>query len=778
MIIINTIDEQTFSLNGINYAKNFIAIKAGSNSLMINNLYDTRFNLLQSTHYSEIKVNGIFYPNVNLLMNGLTSVLYYSKNIPDIPYGGSIEPNSPAPTATTATFWTALQAGTYVNFGGLVVNPNSYATISMSSGGTFSISQTPVDFSDYSLNGNNNDNLSIENLNYFYPQKTTILDFPLVNPFNGLFYSDPAMMVKQGENDFSIAVYSIKKTDITVGLINFSGGSLYASASITILKGWNVIKYRTLFPSYEIIQDLFIGVMDIVGGSLLYKLSNNNASGLQFDSTSLIKEVSFGSFKIGLIKYNKPNDSVFFNEKNKLLIPHYQNNSGLDYSYVTTNFEINSSNRLESVYVYGLVEGGEFYIDFYSFDNGLNDTTSSITKLSLPNDNKFVLKLGWNKFDIKDIKLPIFDGNAYIALRSAAGVIGFVDRLSDSKIKTWEINISSGMATEANYLISYFIKTSNFDIESLISNNTYIELPKGQINVTSQLVMNDYSTLVGKGKDVTILVNKISTPNSTVLQVNNNCSVSNFSLIGKTTGINKNLNLFNTLSQIQSQTGLGDDGGIYVAGISSLIKDINIFNCGFAGMTIAPTSFTRTDRNNINSIQINNCFYGFNFLPSGEYGNYFGLGASQNVIGIRQSTGNLFFSSSMFNDNRIGLYMYKSTNDSHGSFAACQFNHSTNWSMVLDNITYGETFVGCHVFDGAIYLYNSTGFNFNGGSIDADILIEGGHKQLVQGTSFLNSYWDRSSNVKHNYNGITSNLSMKNNFFMFENGENDYIINN
>lgn len=150
MILINNINEQTFSLNGINYTKNFVAIKTGEESLMISNLYDTKFQLLAPTKYNEILVNGVGYANVTLLMNVLTSILFFKKNVQDVPYLGSIVPTSISTGSTGAGFWTATQAGTYTNFGNVVVSGNSFAIISRNSAGTtFSISQSQFDLSAY-----------------------------------------------------------------------------------------------------------------------------------------------------------------------------------------------------------------------------------------------------------------------------------------------------------------------------------------------------------------------------------------------------------------------------------------------------------------------------------------------------------------------------------------------------------------------------------------------------------------------------------------------------
>jgi hypothetical protein len=63
--------------------------------------------------------------------------------------GISIVPTSPAPSGTEISSFTATQAGTYTNYGGVVVAANSFAIISRSAAGVFSISQTALDLTTY-----------------------------------------------------------------------------------------------------------------------------------------------------------------------------------------------------------------------------------------------------------------------------------------------------------------------------------------------------------------------------------------------------------------------------------------------------------------------------------------------------------------------------------------------------------------------------------------------------------------------------------------------------
>ena len=73
--------------------------------------------------------------------------------------GKSIVPTS-TPDGTGIKSWIATQAGTYTNFGGVVVNTNSFAVISRDANGAFSISQTALTLTDYQKK---TDNVKIEN---------------------------------------------------------------------------------------------------------------------------------------------------------------------------------------------------------------------------------------------------------------------------------------------------------------------------------------------------------------------------------------------------------------------------------------------------------------------------------------------------------------------------------------------------------------------------------------------------------------------------------------
>ena len=83
---------------------------------------------------------------------------------------GSITPTD-SPTGSGEAFWIATKNGTYTNFGGLVVDLNSFAFISRDASGNFSISQTEIDLIEYLKK---DDIIEVTNL---YNQSTDIPNF-------------------------------------------------------------------------------------------------------------------------------------------------------------------------------------------------------------------------------------------------------------------------------------------------------------------------------------------------------------------------------------------------------------------------------------------------------------------------------------------------------------------------------------------------------------------------------------------------------------------------
>jgi hypothetical protein len=79
MNTITTISEKYFSLNGINFAKIYQPLKQGSENIGIYNIYDLRQQLLSSTRFDEIEIDGIVYGSQSETLANLLSVVYESR---------------------------------------------------------------------------------------------------------------------------------------------------------------------------------------------------------------------------------------------------------------------------------------------------------------------------------------------------------------------------------------------------------------------------------------------------------------------------------------------------------------------------------------------------------------------------------------------------------------------------------------------------------------------------------------------------------------------------
>lgn len=112
MIVINTVSDKRFSLNGIEYLKNFLSFVAGDR-LLIYNAYDRADERCDLTLYSEFQVNGITYASAALLQSALLDVIYTRTSL-----GGAV----------VANFYQLLDTFTYLGRNNHFVRVNSDAT--------------------------------------------------------------------------------------------------------------------------------------------------------------------------------------------------------------------------------------------------------------------------------------------------------------------------------------------------------------------------------------------------------------------------------------------------------------------------------------------------------------------------------------------------------------------------------------------------------------------------------------------------------------------------
>ena len=83
MHIINTVNSKRFSLNGIEYLKNYVTDVSGNN-IRVFNCYDNCDELLPPTRYNNFLVNGITFANENQLQAALLDVLYVRTTLGEV----------------------------------------------------------------------------------------------------------------------------------------------------------------------------------------------------------------------------------------------------------------------------------------------------------------------------------------------------------------------------------------------------------------------------------------------------------------------------------------------------------------------------------------------------------------------------------------------------------------------------------------------------------------------------------------------------------------------
>lgn len=80
MTIINTVSDSRFSLNGVQYLKNYISAVRGSR-VEVFNCYERADVLLPLTQYSQVSLNGTVYGSAPLLQAALLDVIYSRHNL-------------------------------------------------------------------------------------------------------------------------------------------------------------------------------------------------------------------------------------------------------------------------------------------------------------------------------------------------------------------------------------------------------------------------------------------------------------------------------------------------------------------------------------------------------------------------------------------------------------------------------------------------------------------------------------------------------------------------
>lgn len=318
---------------------------------------------------------------------------------------------------------------------------------------------------------------------------------------------------------------------------------------------------------------------------------------------------------------------------------------------------------------------------------------------------------------------------------------------------------------------------TEFDLAKSLLENDEVFVPPGEHYINKTIVVpsnRKIRGIIGKSK-------LIAYPgfNGALLELKgvNNIEISGITFEGNQKQFSKMSNICSTRTAIREFEGRMTGIGVY---ISNWTNGCWIQNCEFRyfgdACIKAVNSGGRTFPIRINNVSMTNSYCGIDNYGM-EYSPATSVTVTNCIFGMILDAGNQFFSACSFNDNRIGVYLgSKHPNNSHGGFAACNFNHSVIYSIFCDGIKNGETFTGCQVFQGDIFLENTSGFIFTGGIIDAQVFVRGGKTSTISNTGFIKAYG--GGKIYSNFEGSSSRLLLQNNFFLQEDGTNDDKLNN
>lgn len=102
---------------------------------------------------------------------------------------------------------------------------------------------------------------------------------------------------------------------------------------------------------------------------------------------------------------------------------------------------------------------------------------------------------------------------------------------------------------------------------------------------------------------------------------------------------------------------------------------------------------------------------GLNNDAIGEYLIVMGCKITYNTTGISMRGGNNIFIGCNIDENGTGLIQAAGTNDGHGGFTECTFNHNTT-PFTISGITQGHRFTSCTFYQGNGTISSSTGIRF------------------------------------------------------------------
>lgn len=148
----------------------------------------------------------------------------------------------------------------------------------------------------------------------------------------------------------------------------------------------------------------------------------------------------------------------------------------------------------------------------------------------------------------------------------------------------------------------------------------------------------------------------------------------------------------------------------------------------------------RSEHGTIINPQCFGCYVGIECQSDrgAEYVNILAPNITRCNTGLIASAGNVNVTGGTVTDNVDGIRINSGFNHAHGIITGINCNHNSSFNVRMHNVVNGQTFVGCHFYQGSIWLDSCKGVAFEGGIIDCGLL---NYKDGSSGQNFIrNAY--------------------------------------
>lgn len=300
------------------------------------------------------------------------------------------------------------------------------------------------------------------------------------------------------------------------------------------------------------------------------------------------------------------------------------------------------------------------------------------------------------------------DANTLIAQPAEPGLyLNYWIEVGEFKGLSKTVNILSRKINSINTVTEFS------ELQGALSGKDIITLSDGIYNIEEPINVPAGKTIVGSRNAIFRLANGVSTG----FNIDNveDVKLSGFTMDGGSPLVDVySDSIISNGRQLADQVNIGTRKGIYVTQTQGTIfEDLFIRNFDHSGLhayhlnTSIYGNFGRGIK--ARGLNFQDCYFGLHSGQQAEYSTFEGISATRCIGGIIIYSGNITVSNSQFTQCKIGGVVGAGSNNSHGGFDNCSFNHAPTNGVWVDAIDHGFVFSACQFFDGIIEMQGSRG---------------------------------------------------------------------